>query len=394
MIKKFICILFPIFIALVTINSLEFFLDKEVNKMLKSKNITNINREYGSVYKDKGVIYNENITKQNELVLQGSSELASPVSQLPTTFFPIKGLETIVTNGRAYSQNLHQISILGSQSVDMKEKKLAFIVSLQWFMDQNGIDENSFQANFSPVQFYKFLDNKKISDENKVKYASRVSKLLLGNTQFLPERIYAKIYVNDNSIYKIANLICKPYLTARKKVVELKDKGLLYKKLKKLPEQNESSSKEVNWEEEYKKAEQEGRSQVTNNNFMVYDSYYDNNLKANVESEKDSNKGINLMNSKEFDDYKLYLDTCNDLGIKPYIILMPTNGLWYDHTGLKKETRHNFYARVQKMAEDRGFNVLNLEDEEYTPYFMCDVMHLGWKGWLKVDEELYKRFKN
>ncbi|MBW6408709.1 D-alanyl-lipoteichoic acid biosynthesis protein DltD [Clostridium sp. YB-6] len=392
--KKIICILFPIFIALITINYLDFFLDKEVNKMLKSKNLDYINREYGSVYKDKGVIYNENITKQNELVLQGSSELASPVSQLPATFFPIKGLDTIVTNGRSYSQNLHQVSTLGSQHVNMNEKKVAFIVSLQWFMDENGIDANSFQANFSPVQFYKFLDNKKISNENKNYYASRVSKLLLGNTQFLSERIYAKIYLNNSYIYKIANIICKPYLIARKKVVELKDKGLLYKELKKLPEKREISSKEVNWKQEYEKAEKEGKSQVTNNDFMVYDSYYNNNLKANVEAKKDSNKGIDLMNSKEFDDYKLYLDTCNDLGIKPYIILMPTNGLWYDHTGLKKETRNNFYTRVQKMAEDKGFDVLNLEDEEYTPYFMCDVMHLGWKGWLRVDEELYNRFKN
>ncbi len=99
------------------------------------------------------------------------------------------------------------------------------------------------------------------------------------------------------------------------------------------------------------------------------------------------------MNSKEFDDYKLYLDTCVDLGIKPYIILMPTNGWWYDYTGMTKKSRDEFYDVVQSMGEQRGFEVLNLKDEEYTPYFMCDVMHLGTKGWLKVDEELYKYFK-
>ncbi|GAA0077414.1 D-alanyl-lipoteichoic acid biosynthesis protein DltD [Clostridium sp. CTA-5] len=394
MIKKIICIIFPIIIACITFISLNTFLDKEINKMLTNKDLTEINTEYGSIYKDKGVVYNEYINQNNKLVLQGSSELASPVSQLPTKFFPIEGLDTIVTNGRAYSQNLHQVSILGSQNGDMKEKKLALVLSLQWFLNQDGIDTNAFQANFSPVQFYKFLENEKISQEHKFEYASRVSNLLLGSTQFLPERIYAKSYVNNSTRYKIANIIFKPYFIAREKVIELKDKGLLYKKLKKLPEKKEIQSEAVNWEDEYKKAEEDGKSQVTNNDFMVYDSYYDKNLKSNVGAQKDSNKGIDLMISQEFKDYELYLDTCVDLGVKPYIILMPTNGLWYDHTGLTKETRHNFYARVQKIAEDRGFDVLNLEDEEYTPYFMCDVMHLGWKGWLKVDEELYKRFKN
>ena len=113
----------------------------------------------------------------------------------------------------------------------------------------------------------------------------------------------------------------------------------------------------------------------------------------NVKAFKGSKKNIDLMKSKEFDDYELYLDTCVDLGIKPYIILIPTNGKWYDYTGMTKESRDDFYDTVEKMAKEKGFEVLNLKDEEYTPYFMYDVMHLGWKGWIKVEEELYKHFK-
>ncbi|MBN1066923.1 D-alanyl-lipoteichoic acid biosynthesis protein DltD [Clostridium botulinum] len=391
--KIAIYIILPIIIMLITVTSLNIFLDKELNDMLKSKDLTSINKEYGSIYKDKGLAYNEYITQENELVLQGSSELGSPVSQLPTTFFPVKGLDQIVTNGRSYSQHLHQSSILGSQQVDMEGKKVALVLSLQWFMGEGGIDSGSFQANFSPVQFYNFLSNEKISEGNKKQYATRICSLLSGSTQFAPERLYSKMYTSDNFLYNMADILCKPYFIARKEVVELKDKGLLYKKLKKLPEKSEIQSEVVNWGEEYKRAEEEASPQVTNNEFMVYDTYYNNNLKSNVESQKGSNKNVDLMKSKEFEDYELYLDTCTELGIEPYIILMPTNGLWYDHTGLSKEKRDEFYDKVQEMAEEKGFDVLNLKDEEYTPYFMCDVMHLGWKGWLKVDEELYKRFK-
>ena len=32
-----------------------------------------------------------------------------------------------------------------------------------------------------------------------------------------------------------------------------------------------------------------------------------------------------------------------------------------------------------------GIEMLDLTGYEYEPYFMCDTMHLGWKGWLAVD---------
>lgn len=35
-----------------------------------------------------------------------------------------------------------------------------------------------------------------------------------------------------------------------------------------------------------------------------------------------------------------------------------------------------------------GIQMLDLTGYEYEPYFMCDVMHLGWKGWLQVDRAL------
>lgn len=113
-----------------------------------------------------------------------------------------------------------------------------------------------------------------------------------------------------------------------------------------------------------------------------------------MDKEKDCLKNQTLTDSYEYSDFELYLDTCTDLGIKPYIILMSTNGRWYDHLGLDKEKRGQYFDKAQKIAEEKGFEVLNLKNEEYTPYFMCDAAHLGWKGWLKVDEELYKHFKN
>jgi len=389
--RKVICVLFPIIICIITVILLNSFLDKKLEVMLENKDLTEINIAYGSMYKDRGAVYNDYLMKNNYLALQGSSEFVVPVSQLPTKVFPVKGMEKVVTNGRAYFQTLNHASILGSENTDNKEKKVALFLSIQWFFDKNGADPKSFQSNFAPVQFYKYLSNPKITEKNKKIYAARMDNLLSGNSQFASEKLYASIYINDGLIYKIAQVLFKPYFIFRENIVDLKDKGLLYRRLKLLNEKKDVQVRDVNWDEEYKKAEEEGKSKVTNNDFFVDDNYFNKYIK-NVNAFKDSKKNIDVTNSEEFDDYELYLDTCVDLGIKPYIILIPTNGKFYDYAGMTKESRDDFYDRVEKMAKEKGFEVLNLKDEEYTPYFMFDVMHLGWKGWTKVEEELYKHY--
>ena len=71
-----------------------------------------------------------------------------------------------------------------------------------------------------------------------------------------------------------------------------------------------------------------GEDACTNNNFYVYDEYYDTYLKDNIEQSKNSmDPNTNLCASKEFDDYRLMLDTFKQAGVKPYIVFMSTNGL-------------------------------------------------------------------
>lgn len=390
--KKVACFAFPIFIAIITVIGFNVFFDKNIKVMLESKELTSIDSEYGSIYKDKGLVYNNYIGKNNYLLLQGSSELSIPIPQNPAKFFPIEGIDHIATDGRAGSQPLIKASILGSQKENNENRKIVLMVSLQWFQSEDGEPKQSFQGNFAPVQFYNFLQNEKISEENKKKYASRIDSLLTGSDQFQSEKLCAKLYASDKKIYKAINFLFKPYFLARKNIVELKDKALLYNKLKTMPDKREHSVKKVNWDEEYEKAEEEGKTKVTNNDFMLPDDAY-NQLKTTEEKERQTLKTVDLLTSKEFDDYKLYLDICNELGMKPYIILIPTSGKWYDNVGLDQKKREEFYDKAEKIAEEKGFEVLNLKDEEYSPYFMYDESHLGWKGWLKVDEEIYKHFK-
>jgi D-alanine transfer protein len=392
--KKIIYIAIPVITAIIFTMGINAFFNKKINKLMNSKNISIIKNASGSAIKDKGVAINDYVNQNNDLIIQGSSELSSNLDQVITKTFPVEGFDKeITTYGRAYVQYLEHASILGSLGKEKENKNVVVLNSLQWFIDKQGISQNNFQSSFSPVQFYRYLNNEKISENNKIRYAKRVAELLEGSNQYSEEMKYAKLYCKDDLVSDCIKVALKPYYSTKKNIVELKDKGSLYKELVKLPNKNEIKMKEINWEEEYAKAEEEGKMLVTDNEFNINDAYYDQYFKDNIDQYKGFQKDVNLLDSREYEDYELYLDTCVDLGVRPYIILMPTNGLWYDYAGITKEERCVFYAKIQSMAEEKGFEVLNLQDEEYTPYFMFDSAHLGWKGWVRIDEEIYKKFK-
>lgn len=394
MVKRIICLLIPFFVAIATIAALNKYLDRNIDQMLEKKELSWAGKEYNSVYKDKGVRFNNYFADNDYILLQATSELNVDIPQTPINFFPIQGMNDVETVGVQGWQSLTHLSILGSQNTENKNRKVALIVSLQWFYNKDGIPPEDFQSSFSPVQFYSFLENSEITEEHKKEYASRISTLLKGSIQYLPENLYSRIYAGENIFSKVIKQVFKPYFCAREYMVKLKDKGLLYKKLKLLEDKKEGEEiTTVNWDEELNKAEEEGKEKISNNEYMVADDYY-NKYKSSLTANKDSLKDRNILESKEYDDFKLYLDICEDLGIKPYIILMPANGKWYDDLGMKKEERHKFYKSIEKISEDRGFEVLNFDKKEYKPYFMCDASHFGWKGWLEVDEKLYEHFKN
>ena len=236
------------------------------------------------------------------------------------------------------------------------------------------------------------INNNDVSKDNKLYYAKRISELLRKGEEYGEERIYANLYYRDNIISKIVLQLLKPYYILKEYLLDTKDKVQTIKLLENLGPKGEKEIKNIDWDEEYKKADNEGRKYVTNNEIYVEDKYYDAYLRDKYDSLKGSRENIDLLKSKELDDYKFLLDSCKEIGVNPLIILMPVNGKYYDHLGLNKEKRTEFYDSLEKVAEGYEFNVLNLQNKEYEKYYLNDVMHLGWKGWLNINEEMCNYF--
>lgn len=392
--KKYKFFLIPIISIIVFSFLFNVKINNEYEKLKGKKDISQVKHTYNDIVRDRGIILKDQMHHEEDLMLLGSSELSSQVSQNPINFFPFKGADYDVSiYGRSYTQSLQHSAILSSTNNLSSEDKIAIVVSAQWFND-GGMSGSNFSVNFSELQFYKFFKNDKISKESKKYYAERVGSLLKESGEYVEEAIYAKLYFKDNIVSNTILALLKPYYSMKEYMLETKDKVQTIKTLKTLDEKNNSEKnlKDINWNKEYLKAEKEGAEEVKDNPINVSESYYDKYLKDNYDKSKDEWKDKELLSSTELNDFKLFLKVSNELGVKPLIILAPVNGLYYDHLGWPVEKRAKFYSTIEKIAKDEGFDVLNLKDKEYEKYYMYDVMHLGWKGWLNINEEMYNYF--
>jgi D-alanine transfer protein len=391
--KKVISLLIPIIIAIFTTIEVNSLLDKKIELLVKEKNISEMGKVFSDNIKDKSSLDKKLLSDEGDLFLLGSSEMGTNVPQNPLNFFPFKGAEyDLSCFGRAYSQSLQQATYLGGGDIKDKQK-VVYVLSIQWFEDQNAVEPYNFAVNFSEVQFYKFLKNPKISEANKRYYAERVYRFLTKAKKYSAEAYYAKIYLDSSKFAGFEKVIFKPYYEIKQYLLDIQDKALIYEELKNLPDRNsEQALKEVNWNDEYSKIEKENESIVSTNQFNLDDKYYNNNLKSEIDKHKGESVSENLMQSKEVDDYKFFLSVCKDLDIEPYVVLPPVNGWYYDYVGLTKDKRDQYYQKVGDIAKDNGLDVLDLHSYDYTKYFLIDPKHLGKEGWLKVSEEIYKHF--
>ena len=350
-------------------------------------------RTYGVDEMNKGIKILDHNAQNNDIIILGSSELANSdyIPQNAANVFPTTELKSNVDLvGRAFVQSLANAIKVGALKESFSGKKVVFIISLQWFLTDD-VDEKGFKSNFSEIQFYKFLNNSKISDESKAYVCERVSKLLKYDSSFNEPYLYTSRYKKDNLFYKSLLNFLNPYYCLKQKFLELKDKHQALKAVKRFNGTPIREAIDVNWESEKIKAQKMGENACTNNDLYVYDDYYDNYLKGR-DLKNMFGPDLDLLSSKEVDDYKLALDIFKQNDVKPYLIFVSTNGFYYDRAGLDREKRLALYDKLVSLASEYGFDYLDLRDKEYEPYFYKDVMHLGWKGWLYVNEKITEHY--
>ena len=91
----------------------------------------------------------------------------------------------------------------------------------------------------------------------------------------------------------------------------------------------------------------------------------------------------------EFSDLRCFLDVCEQSGLEPLVIMLPMHGMWYDAKGVNADTRAYYYDRVRGICDDAGVAYADFSSCEYEKYFLCDTVHPGWRGWVRIEHSFY-----
>ncbi len=408
------------------------YIDSKID-LLYEEQPARVNHASGWGVKERGeALISRSLYDKKNILIMGSSELNVPPPYkiqclLPNCYY--RG--EVSTVGKGHVQNLNHAMNLGANYERVKDNNIVVMEGLQWFMgNEPGI--KGFFANFSHQHFYDFLANAWISEDNKKYLCKRylhmenlnekkdftnlkkaITKgsstaaffdsliqtarefrfvIVDGEIEFPTTYILARVYVSDNVFAKLLYHVLKPYFFFKGYIMGMKDKVDSLKWLYKVNTAKEDYIIFDDWDELYVACEKEGRDSCTNNGIYVDDGYFTKYLKERWEKLKDKDSKTELMISTEWEDFRFLLGVCRELGLEPYVVLQSTNGWYYDYVGMSKDKRNELYIKQEKIVQEYKFSYLNLKDKEYEPYFYRDVMHLGWKGWPYVTQNIVEHF--
>ena len=337
-------------------------------------------------YKSKDIIL-ENITPKT-LVLLGSSELTTTINEEyhPKKIFNYEDFN-IMQIGVGNSQNIIHAATIGSIGNDMRNNEIVMIQSIQWFDNKNGILKDAFLSRISSEHVYNTMANDKISKETKEKFINRVIELSSTNKVLNKKyRSYKKYFVEEQG-----NFITGEFLKLDNYFYKLKNKYEFFKNKgrENYPLSGEKTP-DYNWKELDEKVTEQAKERTNNNDYQIDNTYYDKYIKTKYDQLKNSSKNTKYDESKEYDDLDILLSIVKDLNLNMKFAILPANGKWSDYTGIDSEKRQVAYNNLKEIAKKNNIEVMDYSNKEYEEYYMYDAMHLGWRGWIDFERDLYK----
>lgn len=339
----------------------------------------------------------QSAARDDNLIIYGSSELPTfEISTNPANFFAGKrcGFQVNLVGRGSCQSIIHALSIAASGDA-LKGKKVALITSPQSYVPE-GIAPDMFMANFSPQQYLELLQARDLSPEVKRYLSARVLELFdrYESSEGAAKadsaiRMLAEQYARPSAFAYARNAALTPYYAFSRSLYDLRDKASARAVLESAGEDAPpAKSAEIDWMREERAALADASRMTGNNDFGMLDDYYTTNVGSRLPRLKDRDRGLDYSVSAEYDDLRILFEICRQKEIEPLFIHVPLHGQWSDYTGFTAERRARYYRNVREIAEEYGVQTLDLTSYEYVPYFLCDVMHLGWKGWLTVDRAL------
>lgn len=333
--------------------------------------------------------------QDDTLPVFGSSELkTTQICTHPANFFAGKrcGFQVDLI-GRGSCQSLVHAMAIAASGESLTGKKAVLITAPQSYVE-DGIAPDLFMANFSEQQMLTLLSDKTIPAEQRQYLARRVAELIEAyNAQYgasLQQTTAAGLLTRAAAKGQTAlEVLLMPYAAISEWLLDTRDMTSSRRVIAEAPTVQNAQSSAIDWDVEEQSAVHQAEEQTAGNEFGMEDSYYNTYIGRRLAQQAGKDASVSYDSSPEYDDLRCLFAICKAKQMQILFVHVPMHGAWSDYTGFSAERRQTYYENVRHIAaEYENVTLLDLTGYEYESYFLCDTMHLGWKGWLAVDKAI------
>lgn len=333
--------------------------------------------------------------KGDTLPVFGSSELkTTQLCTHPANFFAGKrcGFQVDLI-GRGSCQSLVHAMAIAASGESLTGKKAVLITAPQSYV-ADGIAPDLFMANFSEQQMLSLLSDRTIPAEQRQYLARRVAELIEAyNAQYsasLQQTTAAGLLTRASARGQAAlKALLTPYAAISEWLLDTRDMTSARRVIAEAPAAKPAQPGPIDWDAEEQAAVRQAEEMSARNDFGMEDGYYNTYIGRRLSQQAGKDASVSYDISPEYDDLRCLFEICRAKQMQILFVHVPMHGAWSDYTGFSAERRQTYYENVRQIAaEYANVTLLDLTGYEYEPYFLCDTMHLGWKGWLAVDKAI------
>lgn len=351
--------------------------------LLPAQSVHDEAKDCGYVYsgaKSSSVDFIKASLRDDSLVVLGSSEFSTPartVPQIPKQVFGTAnyGLRLMLV-GEAFDQSLWDAMALGALADGgLPQDKVVLILGLGQFTD-GGLDNDSFGERFSYTLYQAFCANEDVPQELKDYVRQRLCEQGIDETTIRGGSPQNPIDAMDGAV-----LSAMDDLRLRQGLMDVREKAIPLAA---------GEPTTPDWEALQAEALATAQTMSTTNDWGVEDEFYTSQLEPALEGLKDARKEETYTATPEYDDLDCFLAVCDACGVEPLVVIQPSLGPYYDHIGITQETRAAAYQRIRDVvAVHPSAHVADFSDREYEQYFLFDIVHFGWTGWISAEQAIY-----
>ena len=333
----------------------------------------------------KGTVVKQKALEENYVPFFGSSELSRMDAFHPATLASHydRSYRPFLLGGPG-STSLSQFFGMQGINQQLKNKKAVMIISPQWFVPK-GTDPGAFSLYYSNLEAVTWL--RQAQDDKMDRFAAkRLLQMPTIQNDALLKQAIQKVAAGQELSSSM-----KTYLDLKYNQLQHEDELFSTLALKDNTQRIAKVAKVLPDKYDFEQldaiAYKLGQANTTNNPFEISNKFFDKNLRKKYKKLKGKQSKYSYVRSPEFADFQLVLNQFAKNNTDVIFVIPPVNKHWSDYTGLSQEMLQDFNQKITYQLRQQGFNnIVDLSKDDGERYFMQDTIHLGWRGWLKMDQ--------